>query len=123
MSNLSKTTQDHEEIRRWAEERGGKPSHVKGTGGKHDPGILRIDFPGFSGEGKLEEISWDEFFEKFDEQELAFVYQEKTADGEKSNFNKLVSRHTAEEKEAAHSKPAASHHSPGHKAKAAGGKK
>ena len=47
---------------------------------------------GYSGEGKLEEISWEEFFEKFDEQELALVYQEKTADGKKSNFNKLVSR-------------------------------
>ncbi len=92
MSNLSKTTTDHETIRKWAEERGGKPTHVKGTGGKDDPGILRIDFPGYSGEGKLEEISWDTFFEKFDDQELALVYQEKTAEGQKSNFNKLVNR-------------------------------
>ncbi|HEX4771570.1 MAG TPA: hypothetical protein VH351_12100 [Bryobacteraceae bacterium] len=104
MSNLSKTTTDHKEIQKWAEERDGKPSHVKGTGGKNDPGLLRIDFPGYSGQGKLEEIPWDEFFEKFDEQELALVYQEKTADGERSNFNKLVSRHTVEEKEHASSR-------------------
>ncbi len=99
MSNLSKTTTNHDEIRKWAEQRGGKPAHVKGTGGKNDPGILRIDFPGYSGEGKLQTISWEEFFKKFDEQKLAFVYQEKTADGEKSNFNKLVSRETVETKE------------------------
>ena len=108
MSNLSKTTTDHDEIRRWAEERGGKPTHVKGTGSSGDAGLLRIDFPGYTGEGKLEPISWDDFFEKFDEQQLALVYQDKTADGQKSNFNKLVSRDTAAEKEHSHS---GSHHS------------
>lgn len=92
MSTLSKTTTNHDEIRKWAEKRGGKPSHVKSTGKKNDVGILRIDFPGYSGEGSLEPISWEDFFEKFDEQELALVYQEKTADGKQSNFNKLVSR-------------------------------
>src|SRR5438309_883048 len=96
MANLSKTTQDHEEIRRWAEERGGKPSHVKSTGSGDEIGILRIDFPGFSGEGSLEEITWDEFFEKFDDSGLALVYQEETAEGEKSNFNKLVKAETAQ---------------------------
>jgi hypothetical protein len=106
MSNLSKTTTNHEEIRKWAEARGGKPAHVKGTGGADDTGIIRIDFPGYSGEGKLEEIPWEEFFEKFDAQELALVYQEKTAEGQKSNFNKLVSRETVDAK--AHA--ASSHH-------------
>jgi hypothetical protein len=103
MSNLSKTTRDHEVIRQWAEERGGEPAHVKGTGGKDDPGILRIDFPGYSGERKLDPISWEEFFEKFDEQSLAFVYQDVTSDGEKSNFNKLVSEESVEEKASGHS--------------------
>jgi hypothetical protein len=96
MSSLSKTTTNHEEIRKWAAARGATPAHVKGTGGADDPGILRLDFPGYSGNGKLEEISWEEFFEKFDEQDLALVYQEKTADGEKSNFNKLVSRESSD---------------------------
>jgi hypothetical protein len=57
--------------------------------------MLRIDFPGYSGADSLQEISWDEFFEKFDEQGLALLYQEKTKDGRQSNFNKLVSRQTA----------------------------
>ncbi|HEX4750537.1 MAG TPA: hypothetical protein VH302_13415 [Bryobacteraceae bacterium] len=95
MANLSKTTQDHEEIQRWAEERGGKPSHVKGTGHGDDVGILRIDFPGYSGEGSLEEISWDQWFDKFDERNLALLYEEETAGGQRSNFNKIVTAETA----------------------------
>ena len=100
MANLSRTTRDHEEIRRWAEERGGKPTHVKNTGSREDIGILRIDFPGYSGEGSLEPISWEDFFAKFDERGLALVYQEETAGGQKSNFNKLVSAETAGASEA-----------------------
>jgi hypothetical protein len=42
---------DHEEIRNWAEERGGMPAGVKGTGGDGGVGMVRIDFPGYSGEG------------------------------------------------------------------------
>jgi hypothetical protein len=93
--HLSKTTTDHEEIRKWAEERGAKPACVRKTGGKGDVGLLRLDFPGYSGADSLEEIDWDEWFEKFDENDLALVYQDKTAAGERSNFNKLVSRETA----------------------------
>lgn len=99
MANLTRTTQDHDEIRRWAEERGGKPSHVKRTGSENDIGILRIDFPGYSGADTLEEIGWDPWFEKFDERNLALLYQEETAGGERSNFNKIVSAETAEEAE------------------------
>lgn len=83
---------DHEQIRQWAEERGGTPSCVRGTGGKGDIGMLRLDFPGYSGEDSLEPISWDEWFEKFDERGLALIVQEKTTRGQKSNFNKLISR-------------------------------
>ncbi len=94
MSSL--TTTDHDTIRRWAEERGGKPSEVISTAREGDVGIIRIDFPGYSGEGKLQEIPWDDWFRKFDETNLAFVYEEETADGQRSNFNKLVGRETAE---------------------------
>jgi len=97
MANLSKTTKDHEEIRRWAEERGGKPAHVKSTGSGEDIGILRIDFPGYSGAGSLEPITWEQWFEKFDERGLALLYQETTAGGQRSNFNKIVGSETAEE--------------------------
>ncbi len=93
---MAETTTDHKTIRRWAEERGAKPSCVRGTGGKNDVGMLRLDFPGYTGEDKLEEISWDDWFGKFDERKLALVFQEETAGGERSNFNKLVSRDNVE---------------------------
>ena len=108
--HLSHTTIDHEEIRKWAEARGAKPACVKKTGGKSDVGILRLDFPGYSGADSLEHIEWDEFFEKFDESGLALVYQDHTAAGEKSNFNKLVSRENAKLDPAPKQKKAAAKH-------------
>jgi hypothetical protein len=89
---LSKTTRDHDEIRRWAEARGAVPSEVVGTHRGKEPGILRFQFPDAvnRNDDKLKEISWDEFFEKFDENNLELVYQEKTAEGQQSNFNKLI---------------------------------
>jgi hypothetical protein len=88
----SKTTTDHEEIKRWVEQRNGKPAAVKAVHRKNDPGILRIDFPGGAGEESLDTISWDEWFAKFDETDLAFLHQDKTSDGRESRFFKLVSR-------------------------------
>ena len=82
MAEATKTT-DHKAIRRWAEERNGKPAVVR-TAGKG--GILRIDF------GEPEEthdpIGWDEFFQIFDDKDLAFLRQE---EGE-SRFNKFIDR-------------------------------
>ncbi len=94
--NLSKMTTDHDFIRRWAEERGGKPAEVLGTGRGDDVGMIRIDFPGYSGAGKLAEISWDDWFRKFDESGLALVYEDETSGGQRSNFNKLIGRETME---------------------------
>ena len=91
-SSTSRTTTDHDTIRKWAEQRGGAPASVKGTEDGGDAGVLRIDFPGYSGEDSLEHISWEEFFEKFDEKKLAFLYQEETRDGNESRFFKLVNR-------------------------------
>lgn len=91
--STSNTTTDHDLIRQWAESRGAKPAAVKNTGGgSDDPGIIRLDFPGYSGADSLREITWEEFFEKFDDSRLALLYQEETAEGEKSSFNKLISR-------------------------------
>ena len=93
------TTQDHDEIRRWAEERQGKPATVASTGrGGEEAGILRIDFPPYGNQGKLEDISWDDWFQKFDEMGLQFLYQDRKADGEQSTFNKLVSAESAKAK-------------------------
>jgi len=95
-SGSATPTTDHDEIRRWAEDRGAEPACVKGTRGRGGTCMIRLDFPGYSGEDSLEHISWDEWFENFDKNRLALLKQEKTARGQKSNFNKLVSRATAE---------------------------
>lgn len=90
-SQSAKTTTDHEEIREWVEAHGGHPATVKRTTrGNQAAGVLRIDFPGFSGEQSLKEISWDEWFKVFDERKLAFLYQD--SKGRENRFNKLVSR-------------------------------
>ncbi len=83
----SNTTTKHDEIREWAEARDGHPAMVdtKGKGG-----ILRIDFG--EPEDNLKQIEWDEFFKIFDDNKLAFLYQDKTADGGESRFNKFVNR-------------------------------
>jgi hypothetical protein len=86
MTSAQKTT-DHETIRQWAEERQGRPAVIR-TEGKG--GILRLDFG--KPEENLEQIGWEEFFAIFDENGLAFLHQDKTADGEPSRFNKFVER-------------------------------
>src|SRR5690348_17009968 len=65
-SHDAKTTTDHEEIRDWAQARGGKPASVRGTEtGGEEAGVLRISF---DSDSDLEEIGWEEFFDKFDEE-------------------------------------------------------
>lgn len=95
----SRVLTDHDQIRRWAEERGATPTAVRRTESDEDVGIIRLDFPNYSGAGSLDEISWDEWFDKFDEKNLALLVQDQMANGKASNFNKLVSRDTVEESE------------------------
>jgi hypothetical protein len=91
-SHANRVLTDHDEIRQWAEARNATPAAVARTGDDEDPGIIRLDFPGYSGEGSLEPIEWDEWFEKFEASNLALIVQDTTADGKRSNFNKLVHR-------------------------------
>lgn len=86
MTSAQKTT-DHKTIRQWAEEREGRPAVIR-TEGKG--GILRFDFG--EQEENLEEVDWDEFFAIFDANHLAFLHQDRTADGKPSRFNKFVER-------------------------------
>lgn len=83
-------TVDHDEIREWAELRGAWPARVRGTDRNGSVGMLQLDFPGYSGASRLEEISWDEFFQKFDESNLAFITHKESGTGERSHFYKLV---------------------------------
>ncbi len=71
--------------------------------------MIRLDFPGYSGAQSLEPISWDEWFQKFDESNLALLYQDTTARGQRSNFNKLVGRETAEQRARGNTKASRRH--------------
>jgi hypothetical protein len=95
-SRSAESTTDHDFIRNWVEERGDWPARVKGTGrGKQDLGMIRIDLPDFSGTGTLVRIEWDEWFQQFDDNELAFLHRDlRHSDGELDRFNKLVSRNS-----------------------------
>lgn len=83
------TTTDHDFIRKWIEQRGGRPSRVKGTESRDGEGILRVDFA--EPDDKLEPISWEEFFQTFEDRELAFLHQDKQGD-RTSRFFKFVRR-------------------------------
>lgn len=86
--STTKRTSDVKTIRRWAEEREGRPARVAETG--DGGGILRIDFQD-PDEG-LEEISWESFSDTFQKRKLDFLYQERTDDGKVSRFHKFVDR-------------------------------
>jgi hypothetical protein len=93
MGGESKITTNHEVIRRWVEERGGLPAAMKqevyASAGE---AILRIDFTPAGDAETLEMISWNEFFRKFEEDRLAFLYQETAPNGQLSHQAKFISR-------------------------------
>lgn len=93
----AETTTDHDTIKAWVEQRGGRPARVRVTApGKEDArkgsgGILRIDFQ--EPDEALEGISWEEFFATFEKNKLAFLYQETVANSDaESRFFKFVER-------------------------------
>jgi hypothetical protein len=79
-----KLTADHAEIRRWVEEHGGYPGLVEAADGRDR---LAVAFDA-DNDGRL---SWEEFFERFDRESLAFAYNP-DANGEAADNAKLVSR-------------------------------
>ena len=74
-------TTDHTEIRRWIEQRGGKPAI--GRDGKLDVQFKDVQ------EG---DVAWGTFFETFENRNQLFVYQEKFPDGLVSSFFKFTNR-------------------------------
>jgi len=89
---MRKYTREHELIRAWAEARSGSPARVRSAGLRTDGAtVLRIAF------GPLpptwEPLDWDAFFQAFDENDLAFLYEENPG----SRICKLVKGHTLSE--------------------------
>jgi hypothetical protein len=88
----SRITTNHDTIRGWIEERNGYPAALKSISGTDDPNPLRIEFPGYRGNEWLEPISWEVFFDYFEDQNLAFLYQDNASDGKLSRFYRFVAR-------------------------------
>ncbi|MGH3140968.1 MAG: Rho termination factor N-terminal domain-containing protein, partial [Gaiellales bacterium] len=79
-------TRNPEVIRRWAEERCGRPA-TSPKGNTARPRVLRIDFPDY--DRSLRELSWDAWFKVFQARDLVFLYQERMSKGHPSNFFRL----------------------------------
>jgi hypothetical protein len=89
-SGRTETTTDHDTIRNWVEEHGSTAAQVIEPSGDN-PGNLAI-VPKDAEEESVREISWDEFFEIFEEENLAFVYQTNRDDPTERWFCKFVYR-------------------------------
>ncbi|NLL12416.1 MAG: hypothetical protein GX267_03330 [Fibrobacter sp.] len=87
-----RVTTDHAEIRRWVEEHDGVPASVaEKITPNENVGILRIIFKGERNPENLTVMSWDEFFTRFDQANLAFQYEKSIPGGKKSNYYKFLS--------------------------------
>lgn len=84
----SLATRNPEVIKHWAEERKGVPATVLGTEHGDHLGVLRFNFPGYGGQ-KLQEVSWDQWIETFQDRKLVFLFQEHKKNGDMSNFFRL----------------------------------
>lgn len=75
-----RVTTNHEEIRYWAERVRSKPQFIDDPSTPGDTLGLRLDLPGKNDDTMLHDpvrnISWEEFFEEFERQELAFEYED-----------------------------------------------
>jgi len=95
MIDLNMTT-DHQEIRSWVSRRQGVPALSAKAQDGQPAGQLLIRFPRHvvpqTSCIKAKEISWDEFFERFDRDNLALLHQEQTTSGRLSYFSRLIGR-------------------------------
>lgn len=92
MNGQTKVTTDHDEIRRWADERNGRPVSVKQDPLNPNGSTIQIDFLYDKYDDNIEAISWDAFFESFEHEALALVYQTETEGGRLSRFGRIVRR-------------------------------
>ena len=81
-----KVTTDHQEIQVWAEKFRGRPEVIDDPRAGSDRVGIRIDFPGDYDDHAISRrvrkpVSWNEFFEKFDQLEYAFIYHEPLRSG------------------------------------------
>jgi hypothetical protein len=94
----TETTTEHDTIREWVEERGSTAAQVTEPAGD-DPGSLAI-IPEGQMDDSVREVSWEEFFEIFEDEELAFVHQTEKDDPEEQWFCQFTERGESTESDA-----------------------
>ncbi len=83
-----KKTIDHEEIKLWVESHGGHPAALRMLDG--DVGVVRFDYKPYL--GAQHPLSWTEFFQQFENRNLAFLYDDEAPPGLEESAAKLVNR-------------------------------
>jgi hypothetical protein len=89
-SGRTETTTDHDAIQEWVEGHGSTAAQVSEPVGD-DPGSLAV-VPTDIDDDSVDLLSWDEFFEIFEDEELAFVYQTDKDDPDEQWFCKFIHR-------------------------------
>ncbi len=73
---LANVTTDHDTIRDWVMAHGGQPALLRRVPQVGDGGDLSLEFLADGQEPELVTISWSDFFQRFEDRHLAFVYEE-----------------------------------------------
>jgi hypothetical protein len=97
MAGTKYTTTDPEIIKRWAAARNGRPALIRDAGNGVNTPVLSIYLPDYTYRTSYDEISWNECFKRREEENLVFLYQEKTESGDRSLFGRFVSPQIAME--------------------------
>lgn len=108
METVYKLAESKEEIKKWVESHGGKPAVINDPAVVEDKIGLRIDWPGQKDEAMLSEardvthdISWNEFFDIMDTENLDFMYSEETDEINPTWSYKFVNKYIEPEEEEA----------------------
>ncbi len=71
-----KITTDRQTIKEWTKARKGWPALIRKMTAAGVEIALSIVFPGYEADEIVCRLTWDEFFDKFDQLKLVFVYEE-----------------------------------------------
>jgi hypothetical protein len=82
----SLVTRSHDVILDWAQQRNAIPATVPGTEHGNELGVLRFDVPNWGSKRALEHVTWDQWFQTFDDRQLVMIFQEHMENGRQSNF-------------------------------------
>lgn len=72
MAKKKHVTTDYDEIRQWADQHNGEPAITAEEGNR--PGKLKFLFPEEHPHERVKSLGWQEFFEDFEEQNLALAF-------------------------------------------------